>query len=177
MRTPPRLGLSFLGISVLALLAPAARAAEPPPPPAAAAAVTLPALRYVDSLERMAELMKADDLMAARARALETRRTTAMGVGFGGMALGAGLSLVAMGAGPSECVDVGAGTVCHSTPSTPLLISGLVLSGASAIAMMAIGPRRYEVYDLVNEWNDRHRDQPLLVDSCMGRWSCGRTNH
>jgi hypothetical protein len=165
---------------LVAVLVPEAALAEDVPPDAAVAvppaaprpapvlpAILVPDLRpriYVKDLDHLAELLKEDAPLQAKARDLSTRRTNALTVG--GVLLSAGVLVAVMGATHETCDSEPAGRppaqqiqVC--TPNVGLLVAGSVISMSGVLAAMLMSPKHDDLLDVVNAWNASHPDRPF----------------
>ena len=118
---------------------------------------------YVKDLDHLAQLVKEDAAVEARAQALGTRRTAALGVG--GALFATGLVVALTGVGNQSCHDStpfpGAGTmrICESDPTQTAIGAGITAAGA--LAAMIISPKSGDLLDVINGWNTAHPDRPF----------------
>jgi len=149
------------------VLAPASAA----PPPAAAAVPTVPppdlhARIYVKDLDHLAEILKEDPGIGARADDLAARAGRARSVGLTGGLVG---SLLFAAGGMMAVNDVDSNldspTFGQRTSSRgpALMVVGTVTALASIAYAMTQAPRRDELIDVLNDWNAQHPDRPLDV--------------
>ncbi len=153
--------------------------ASPPPrpgalaSPATAAALPGPDLRariYVSDLGQLADLVKEDAAIEAKARALTTRSTTALAVG--GVLTATGLVVLLTGIGNQSChaesvaLPLSGPTsfqVCQGDPTQALVGGGIMAVGS--LAWMLVAPRSGDVLDVINAWNTSHPDRPFELSS------------
>ncbi len=188
MRSSVVVGLSLLAAFGTPAPAGAEDAASPPPdpvaspppppggalaPPATAAAIPWPDLRariYVKDLDQLAELVKEDAAVEAKARALSARSGTALAIG--GVLTATGLVVLLTGIGNQSCETESVALplsgptsfqVCQGDPTQALVGGGIMAVGS--LAWMLLMPRSGDVLDLINAWNTSHPDRPFELSS------------
>ena len=122
-------------------------------------------LTYVKDLDHLAAITSPDSALHLRAIELEHKVNIGMGVLMGGAALGA---LIVVGAATvftqEDCIG-SQPPLCQSRPNGALAGVGLFTMVAGGLAGLLIMPHRGDLLDIVNEWNTRHPEQTLLLDS------------
>ncbi len=117
---------------------------------------------YVKDLDHLADLTKADGVVHPMVNDLATRETT------GGViaTVGGGAGLLAMFLAATflrsqSCT----GDVCIRGPNVPLFIGGAVGLAAAATVGYVILPKRDDLLDVINAWNQRHTDNQFTIES------------
>ncbi len=147
----------------------ASPAPHPGAPVSPADAIPGPDLRariYVKDLGQLADLVKEDAAVEARARGLTARTATALGVG--GVLGAMGLVVLLTGIGNQSChaesvaLPLSGPTtfqVCQGDPTQALVGGGIMAVGS--LAWMLLMPGTGDVLDVVNAWNTSHPDRPF----------------
>jgi len=146
-------------------------AEPPPPPPVQIVAVSPPPPVYIKDFDHLAAMVKPDDVLSARMAALAARRTTGYVTMGAGLLVGA--ALVAGSAtvwADEHCVPdlLGGAPDCTTQPNFPLLLSGSLVAVLGVVVAAVMGTGRSALIDIVNEWNSRHADRPLVLDAQAG---------
>jgi len=159
---------------VLAALLPVATRAEvvapagAAPPPAVAAPTAPPpdlhARIYVKDLDHLAEILKGDPAIGARADDLAARAGRARSVFWAGGLVG----MLLVGAGGMMTVNdvdsnLDSPTFGQRTSNRgpALMVVGTVTAVVSVAYAMAQAPRRDELVDVLNDWNAQHPERQL----------------
>jgi hypothetical protein len=150
----------FVSAPVLARASAVEPLAPPGGPPAGVGSLT-----YVKDLDHLAAITSPDSALHLRTVELERKGNIGMGVLMGSAALGA---LIVVGAATvftqEECIGASP-PLCQSRPNGALAGVGLFTMVAGGLAGLMIMPHRGDLLDIVNEWNARHPEQTLLLDS------------
>lgn len=144
--------------------APVAKPADEPPATKAAASglrpkprpPTCPAPRmpaYVADWDRLAELTRADALISAQADALARRNQTVRDVSVGGVALGG----LAASLGSVHRLAEGSWSKFDKWSAS----TGIAVGAVALFIAWLSDHNRDELFTLINQWNQRHPDQPL----------------
>jgi hypothetical protein len=132
-----------------------------------AAAPDLRARIYVKDLDHLAELVKGDAQVAPLAEKMVTQKQTAWAVGGAGLVAGAVMIAIGVSQLNSDfnrsMNDPGAGS--PSQRGAGVVVGGSAVIGLAAIATYAIMPKRDDLLDVVNTWNQRHPDQQFDISS------------
>jgi len=136
-------------------------AVAPPPPP----------IYVIKNFDHLAAAVKPDDALSARMAALAHGRRTGLVIMGAGLLVGA--AVVAAGAtvwADEHCVayPLGGSPSCTKQPNFPLLLSGSLAAVLGVVIAGVMGPGRNDLIDIVNEWNSRHADRPLMLDGQAG---------
>ncbi|HEU4382513.1 MAG TPA: hypothetical protein VFR85_03330 [Anaeromyxobacteraceae bacterium] len=145
-----------------------AEPAEPPPPPPppgpGLVAIDLRPRIYVKDLDHLAELVREDPTVAAKASSIASRRTNAMTVG--GVTIAAGMVVFLTGMGNETCRDEpvpfpGSGSIrmCQADSTQSMIGLGITAAGSLLVALLWPGPN--ELLDVINDWNVAHPDRPF----------------
>lgn len=149
----------FVSAPVLARAAAIEPLAPPGGPPPAVGSLT-----YVKDLNHLAAITSTDSALHPRALALGRKVKIGAGVLMGSAALGA---LIVVGAATIFAQDdcFGSPPVCNSSPNGAVAGVGLFTMVAGGLAGLLMMPQRGDLLDLINEWNARHPERTLLLDS------------
>ena len=169
MRTLALTLAAFLPLAARAEALAPESAAPPPPSAVAPAAPTAPApdLRariYVKDVDHLAELLKEDPGIGARADDLAARASRARSVGWTGGLVG---SLLFAAGGMMAVNDVDSNldspTFGQRTSSRgpALMVVGTATVLASMAYALTQAPRTDELLDIVNDWNAQHPERQL----------------
>ena len=150
---------------------PPARAAAPvePLPRAAPAPPRRPARQrttiYVKDLDHLAELVEPDNVIHPKAESLAFRQKAGWGVILGGGLVG---SVVMVGSATflaTESCGVGNyADLCVKKANFTAAIVGSIIVGVAGLAGLFMLPTRSDLLDVINEWNERHPDEPFTID-------------
>lgn len=132
-----------------------------------------PAILYIKDLSHLAEVVRRDQEVHQMAEALNSRRTAAIGVTVGGLLLGAMLIVGAekffthqtcsifTSGGPNGPVM---SSICTDQSNQGLFFAGLGTGVVGVVAGGVLWPKRNDLLDVINKWNDRHEDNPITFD-------------
>ncbi len=115
-------------------------------------------------LDHLAELVKDDPRIAAQARSIASRRTTALTVG--GVTIAASSVVFLTGMGNQTCRQEpvpfpgsGSTRICQGDPTQTLIGAGIAVAGSVLTALL--WPTSSELLDVINDWNVAHPDRPF----------------
>ncbi len=119
---------------------------------------------YVKDLDHLAELVESDTLVHPQAESLATRHKVAIvslwgGNLVGGLAIIAGTTFLA-----SKTCSPDAPNICPTSLNMTAIFAGCALALAGTIGWFAIVPKRGDLLDVINTWNERHPDEPFTLD-------------
>ena len=161
----------FMAAAAAMPVEPAATLVQPLPvgQPAPVQAVAYPApVLYIKNIDHLAEVVKSDDLLHARTKALVAERNQGLTVVIVSLAVGAALMVAGLTAfANEECTPsvAGGSPHCMTMPSFPVMAGGVLVAGIGTMIGAAMGPSRHTQIDVVNEWNARHADRPIMLDA------------
>jgi len=141
----------------------------PPPAPPRGGVLPVPDLRpriYVKDLDHLADLVKEDPAVAAKARDLASRRTAAFAIGGGLLATGLAVTLTGLGKQTCEQQSIGfpgSGTLSVCQPDPTQVIVGSVIQLAGVLTAAILAPKRGDLLDVLNAWNGAHPDRPFYL--------------
>ena len=135
--------------------------------PALAIANPAPVL-YIKNLEHLAEVVKADEVVHARTKALVAGGNRGLAVLLASMVVGTAMVVTGVTAFVNEeCSPglLGGAPRCTTRPNNGLVVGGAVVAGIGTMIGVAMGPHRHDMIDVVNDWNARHADRPIMLDA------------
>jgi hypothetical protein len=124
---------------------------------------------YVKDLDHLAELVASDQVVHPQAEALADRHKWGLGLLTGGLIAGTavGIGSYTVWAG-QDCIagyPAGSPDLCTKRINMTAMVFGLVLCAAGTIGWLAVMPKRGDLLDVVNAWNERHPDEPFTIES------------
>lgn len=123
---------------------------------------------YVNDYRHLAELTTMDEAVHGQAISLARRQTASYIVGYGGQLFA--LALFLSGAtflGGHDCSPNG---YCLRTWNMPVMWSGVAVMSSSVVTALILRPSRRDLLNLINDWNSRHVDEPLTIDTQPAWW-------
>ncbi len=119
---------------------------------------------YVKDLDHLAALLEKDSAIHPQAETLALRHKVAMGLMWGGLAVGGALTIGSMTfLGSRQCYDA-AGEFCATKTNMTAAVGGSILTLTSLIVGYALLPTRGDLLDVINAWNERHVDEPFTLE-------------
>jgi hypothetical protein len=142
---------------------------QPLPTGQAAPAIAYPApVLYIKNIDHLAEVVKADEVIHARTKALVAGRNRGLAVLLASVVAGTALVVASLTVFENqECSPdlLGGAPRCTTMPNIGLLTGGAVVAGIGTLIGVAMGPHRNDMIDVVNDWNARHADRPIMLDA------------
>ena len=133
-----------------------------PAPPAVGTPRPPRARIYVEDLDHLAQLVKADAVASPMADSLVRRKKAAVGTMVASGTVG--LLLVVLSFTAFKTTTCASQDLCTSDPNETLSLLGLGLAAIGPIAGMVLLPRRNDLLDVINTWNS-HLDNPFAIDA------------
>lgn len=142
-----------------------APAFEAVPPPAPAARPDLHAPIYVKDLDHLAQLVKADPVIAPEAARLATRKKAAIATWIVGAAAGLAITAYGMKQMDDE-FDRAFDSPAMDQPGDEgkgAFVGGMVVTAVALVAGAIVAPKRNDLLDVINGWNQRHPEEPFEI--------------